>query len=181
MKEHKLYIAPEIEYWPAQALDSIEAKMYGGGGGTGLTKTVVRDSMIAFSEAADAIGLHLAAQCLYNSCQDSPSPVTYESGSWQSNEVASTPAFQSMISSLEQTLLTCPSNSFYETSSQNRGMTLSSPTDVFLALNKVYYGVNATNTNGTWTIMISVYDTYDFNPNNWQYSGSITSDMADIK
>ncbi|WP_133121232.1 hypothetical protein [Kyrpidia spormannii] len=141
-----------------------------------LTKELVRASMKTVVAAGRVAGYKLAAECLDHSLQDSPSEVIYSSGSWQSNLVKSSPVYQSMIGSVRNQLKNYPYSSY----STYGSMTLNNPKDLFLSLNKVNYSIGASKSNGTWTISVVVYDTYNFEYQNWMGAPGIYGNVVTI-
>lgn len=146
-----------------------------------ITKSLVRASLKVVVAAGETAGYRLAAHFLDHSLQDSPSDVIYNNGSWQSNLVRNGTAYKNLISKVRSDLSSAPYSYPWITSYSTLGsMVLNNPTDLFLALNKVNYKVNAKKTNGTWDIQIMIEDKYDFEYQDWMNAPGFYGEAATI-
>ena len=143
----------------------------------GITKAYVRLQFKIVVTGGKLAGFDLAAECLDHSLQDEPSNVTYDAGSWQSDKVKDADAYKALISDVEKELKDYTENHY----TKRGDITLSSPEDVFLALNKVSYSLSAAKENGKWKVWVGIRDTYNFESQSWeQYGDNIGSDAVTV-
>lgn len=120
------------------------------------TKSVIRNASKAAATGAQPF-LPLTAATLKHSAQDKPTALSYKQGTSMSNKIKSSTAFKNELAKFKKKL---PAKGTYY--SYNGSMALSSPKDLYLALNKVSYLMAAEKVNGKWKIYTHVMDTYNF-------------------
>lgn len=142
----------------------------------GLTKEFYRTNFTAGAGTLYLNGFKLAPDFLMNSLNDNPSDLTATAGSEPSNIVKTATALKNLTNATKAAL---PSNSNYYVSTTS-SLTLGSPTDVFLALNRVNVLQAAEKVGSTWTIYTRITDTYNFEDQNYTTSNGVPSSFVTL-
>lgn len=135
-----------------------------------LDKWLYRYQLSRWSEALIDAGLPMSGAFLFHSLQDEPSELVYEAGEGYSNTVKNSEVIKNFIKSFRSEL---PSSGNYY--SKTGSLTLDKPVDVYLSLNKVSYIAGAEKINGSWKVYLRLYDTYDFEHQNYTTSNGVPS------
>lgn len=131
---------------------------------------VYRYQLSRWAEALIDAGLPMSGSFLFQSLADSPSDLTYQAGDDYSNRVKSSSVMKNFIKNFRSEL---PSSGNYY--SKSGSLTLNSPKDLYLSLNKVSYLAGAEKVGSTWTVYVRVYDTYDFERANYTTANGVPS------
>lgn len=129
-----------------------------------ITKAVVRAEFAAVVSGGELLGYTTAAKFLDHSLQDMPENLSFGIGSYYANQVLYADEIQREIQSFIEYADEKNQAAWNKTSS----VTLNSTTDLHLAYNRVSYNIAGTKTDGIWSLVIKIHDTYDFEKQDWK-------------
>lgn len=131
-----------------------------------VTKSFLRGQWNTGASILISSGFVMTGTFLRNSLNDNASRLMYPNNSSFSNSIKYSPEFQKRLTYF-QSLLSRTSSSYY---SQNSSFSLENNKDQFLALHNVGVQFAAQKSNGTWNIIATVNDVYNFEY--WNYTSS---------
>lgn len=137
-----------------------------------ITKAVVRAEFKAVVAGGNAAGYTTAAAFLNHSLQDTPSNLSYSSGTTYSDQIKKSSEYKSILNKFKSDV----KGKKLTQRTTSGSTTLNSTTDLHLAYNKVSYTAYGTKKNSTWTLNVVFTDTYDFEKESWK--NAMTSNAA---
>ena len=134
----------------------------------------IRSDFMLMAGAAKKAGLTNASDLLIHSLQDNPSNRSFNASSTLTTAIQSSNGYANIKADIATIL---GKNTTKTALSGNTSGTLGSPTDLFLALNKVActWTADRRSTDDPWNVHVSLTDRYDFEYMAWKNSGIVNA------
>lgn len=132
---------------------------------SGFTVGFLRAQWAVGASTLSLFGFTHTAATLSHSLQDNPPTLVYQTGSGMSEDIKDSNAFTTVANSFKNSL---PSSGQYYSIDSSFALTSSnSSNDLYLSLHLVRYLMAAEKVGNTWNIYTLIYDTYDFEHQNF--------------
>lgn len=129
-----------------------------------ITKAIVRAEFKTFATAGSAVGYKTAAKLLDHSLQDNPSDYSFSSSSSEASQIKNASEFKSILSNFKKSV----KGKELTSKRMSGSVAFTDDTDLYLAYHNMDYSIYGKKSGNTWTLTVTLTDTYDFDAQAWK-------------
>lgn len=129
-----------------------------------ITKAIVRAEFKTFATAGSTVGYKTAAKLLDHSLQDNPSDYSFSSSSSEASQIKSASEFKSLLSKFKKSV----KGKGLTSKRMSGSIAFTDDTDLYLAYHNMDYSIYGRKSGNTWTLTVTLTDTYDFDAQAWK-------------